>query len=456
MGEKKIRHTCQSCGWEGSKWHGRCPQCSSWNSIVEELQPLSVSGERFSISPKDSVPLPFSKIAADSIQRCPSGLTEFDRVLGGGLTPGAFILLGGDPGIGKSTLLLQVCGRLAQKQKVLYISAEESARQTALRAHRLKVDHPDLLFFSEGSLERILHESQKVKPAVMVVDSIQTIYLDSLPSAPGTVSQVRESAGRLMSYAKSGNVTVFIVGHVTKEGNLAGPRVLEHLVDTVLSFEGDAHYPFRILRSTKNRFGPSNEIAVFEMDDSGLEEVTNPSRVFLREKSEDRIGSSVFTALEGSRPLLCEIQSLTVSSYLSIPRRTALGVDLNRVQMVAAVLDKYMGTELGKQDLFVNLAGGLKITEPASDLAVAVAILSSRYKRPIDRQTCFFGELGLTGELRACRFSRERIKEAEKLGFKEIYLPKSVRAHLKKDPFKIKLNFKDHLEEFSFFKNGPA
>ena len=454
MGEKKIRHVCQNCGWEGSKWHGRCPQCSSWNSIVEELQPLSVSGERFSLSVKDSIPLPFSKIAADLIQRYPSGLAEFDRVLGGGLTPGAFVLLGGDPGIGKSTLLLQVCGRLAQKQKTLYISAEESARQTALRAHRLKMDHSNLLFFSEGSLEKILHQSQKVKPAVLVVDSIQTIYLDSLPSAPGTVSQVRESAGRLMSYAKSSNVAVFIVGHVTKEGSLAGPRVLEHLVDTVLSFEGDAHYPFRILRSTKNRFGPSNEIAVFEMGDSGLEEITNPSRVFLKEKSEDRIGSSVFTAMEGSRPLLCEIQSLTVPSYLSIPRRTALGVDLNRVQMVAAVLDKYMGTELGKRDLFVNLAGGLKITEPASDLAVAVAILSSRYKKPIARQTCFFGELGLTGELRACRFSRERIKEAEKLGFKEIYLPKGVQAHLKKDKFNIKLHFKDHLEEFSFFKTS--
>ena len=456
MEEKKIKHVCQSCGWEGSKWHGRCPQCSSWNSIVEELQSLSVSGKRFSLSTKDSVPLPFSKIATDSLKRYPSGLAEFDRVLGGGLTPGAFVLLGGDPGIGKSTLLLQVCGSLAQKYKTLYISAEESARQTALRAHRLKMDHSNLLFFSEGSLEKILHQSEKNKPEVMVVDSIQTIYLDSLPSAPGTVSQVRESASRLMSYAKSCGIAIFIVGHVTKEGSLAGPRVLEHLVDTVLSFEGDAHYPFRILRSTKNRFGPSNEIAVFEMGDGGLEEITHPSKVFLREKSEDRIGSSVFTAMEGSRPLLCEIQALTVSSYLSIPRRTALGVDLNRVQMVAAVLDKYMGTELGKRDLFVNLAGGLKITEPASDLAVALAILSSRYKKPLHRHTCFFGELGLTGELRACRFSRERVKEAEKLGFQEIYLPRSVQSYLKKDKFKIKLNFKDHLEEFSSFKTTSS
>ena len=452
MAEQKVKYLCQNCGWETYKWHGRCPQCAEWNTLVEES--VSVSGHgRFALrSPKNAVPLPFSKITAEPIRRCPSGLTEFDRVLGGGVTPGAFILLGGDPGIGKSTLLLQVCGRLAKKWKTLYISAEESARQTALRACRLKMDHSNLLFFSEGSLEKILQESQKSRPDFLVVDSIQTVYSGSLPSAPGTVSQVRESAGRLMSYAKSGNVAVFIVGHVTKEGTLAGPRTLEHLVDTVLSFEGDAHYPFRILRSSKNRFGPANEIAVFEMGDGGLEEVTNPSKVFLREKSEDRIGSSVFTAMEGTRPLLCEIQSLTVPSYLSIPRRTALGVDINRVQMVTAVLDKYMGTELGKRDLFVNLTGGLKIMEPASDLAVALAVLSSRYKKPLGRQTCFFGELGLTGELRACRFLRERIKEAEKLGFTEIYLPESARASLRKDVFGIKLNFKDHIEEFSGFK----
>ena len=452
MGERKVRYVCQNCGWEGSKWHGRCPQCFAWNSVVEEPVLTSATGRRrASLHSVGAVPLPFSKITENSISRLPSGLKEFDRVLGGGLVPGAFVLLGGEPGIGKSTLLLQFCGRLAkQGHRILYVSAEESAGQTALRARRLKVDHPELLFFSEGSLEGILHQSQKTRPSLLVVDSIQTVYLDSLPSAPGTVSLVRESAGRLMNHAKAEDRAICVVGHVTKEGGLAGPKTLEHLVDTVLSFEGDSHYSFRILRSVKNRFGPSNEMAVFEMGDSGLEEIPNPSKIFLREKSENRIGSSVFTAMEGSRPLLCEIQSLTVPSYLSIPRRTALGLDPHRVQMVSAVLDKYMGTELGKRDLFVNLAGGLKITEPASDLAVAVAILSSRYKKTLGRRTCFFGELGLTGELRACRFPLERIKEAEKLGFEEMYLPKGVS--LKNRRFKIQLNLKSHIEEFSAFR----
>ena len=254
--EQKVKYLCQNCGWETHKWHGRCPQCAEWNTLTEESVSVSGHGRLALRSSKGAVPLPFSKITAEPVRRCASGMTEFDRVLGGGVAPGAFILLGGDPGIGKSTLLLQVCGRLAQKQKTLYISAEESARQTALRARRLKMDHSNLLFFSEGSLEKILKESQKARPAFLVVDSIQTVYSDSLPSAPGTVSQVRESAARLMSYAKSDNVAVFIVGHVTKEGALAGPRTLEHLVDTVLSFEGDPHYPFRILRSAKKPFRP--------------------------------------------------------------------------------------------------------------------------------------------------------------------------------------------------------
>ena len=307
-----------------------------------------------------------------------------------------------------------------------------------------------MLFLSEASLEEVLRQSQKVKPSVLIVDSIQTVYLNSLTSAPGTVSQVRESAARLMSYAKANNVVVFIVGHVTKDGSLAGPRVLEHLVDTVLSFEGDTNYPFRILRTLKNRFGPSNEMSVFEMSDQGLKEVNNPSRFFLQEKSENRIGSAVFTAMEGSRPLLCEIQALVVLSYLNIPRRTTLGVDSHRVSMVTAVLDKYMGTEFGKRDVFVNLAGGLKITEPAADLTIAMALLSSRYKKNIPNDACFFGEIGLTGELRACRFAKERVQEAERLGFKKVYLPKSLSSVFKNQKLKIELCFKTHLEEFDW------
>ena len=451
--QAKTQYSCQECGWSGSRWNGRCPQCSAWNSLSEELIPSS-NPKRASLSKKLASPLSFSEISASSLSRFLVGIKEFDRVIGGGLVPGSFLLIGGDPGVGKSTLILQVCGGLAaSNKKVLYISAEESAQQTAFRAKRLKIDSPNLLFLSESSLDRILEQTRKTKPSVLIVDSIQTVYLDELSSAPGTVSQVRESASRLMTYAKSHDVTIFIIGHVTKDGNLAGPRVLEHLVDTVLSFEGDPHYPFRILRSQKNRFGPSQELALFDMGEGGLEEVSNPSQFFLREKSEDSVGSIVFSAREGSRSLLCEIQSLTLSTFLPLPRRTTLGLDIQRIHMIAAVLDKYLGTELGKRDLFVNLVGGLKINEPASDLAVAMSILSSRYKKGIDKDSCFFGELGLTGELRACHFARERIQEAEKLGFKNVYLPLGCKAPLKEQKFKIQLHFKKHLTDFEFFKN---
>ena len=448
---EKSFYICQNCAWEGSKWHGRCPQCQSWNSIVEELKPISEKGKRHYIPIKgnNSKPLPFSEIQTQSPETFSSGLKEFDRVIGGGLVPGAFVLLGGSPGVGKSTLLLQICGYISEnKKKVLYISAEENPSQTALRAHRLNIDKPYLLFFSESSLEDILFHAEKEKPSVLIVDSIQTVYLKSLTSAPGTVSQVRECAGLLMNYAKAAGVTVIIVGHVTKDGSLAGPRVLEHLLDTVLSIEGESESQCRILRSSKNRFGPTNEMAVFEMNEEGLKEVSNPSEFFLGERLGEPIGSAVFTAIEGSRPLLCEIQSLVVPSYLAIPRRTCLGLDINRIHLVGAVLDKYLSIDLGKRDLYVNLAGGLKITEPASDLAVAVSILSSRYKKPIDKKSCFFGELGLTGELRSCRFAFERVSEAEKLGFKQVYLPKSLETFFKKKRTKLKLNFKNHIEEF--------
>ena len=449
---KHSLYVCQNCAWEGSKWHGRCPQCQSWNSVTEELKPPTEEGKkpRIRIKGSETRPLPFSKIQAQSQKTFSSNLKEFDKVMGGGIVPGSFVLLGGSPGIGKSTLLLQVCGHISEKQKILYISAEENPSQTALRAHRLNIDKPNLLFFSENSLEDILFHAEKEKPSLLIVDSIQTIYSSSLNSAPGTVSQVRECAGLLMNYAKSSGVTVFIVGHVTKDGSLAGPKVLEHLVDTVLSIEGESESQCRILRSSKNRFGSTNEIAIFEMDEGGLKEVTNPSEFFLGEKLGNPIGSSVFTAIEGSRPLLCEIQSLVVPSYLSIPRRTCLGLDINRIHLIGAVLDKYMNIGLGKRDLYVNLVGGLKITEPASDLAVAVSILSSRYKKALDKKSCFFAELGLTGELRSCRFAMERVNEAKKLGFEQVYLAKNLEPYFKKKKVGVKLQFKNHIEEFKF------
>ena len=450
---KKSSYICQNCAWEGSKWHGRCPQCQSWNSIVEELKTLTEEGKKHHIRIKgeSKKPLPFSEIQSHSLETFSSGLKEFDRVMGGGLTPGAFVLLGGSPGVGKSTLLLQVCGYISEsKKKVLYISAEESPSQTALRARRLNINNPHLLFFGESDLEDILLHAEKEKPSILIVDSIQTVYLNNLTSAPGTVSQVRECAGLLMSYAKTSGVTVIIVGHVTKDGSLAGPMVLEHLVDTVLSIEGESESQCRILRSSKNRFGPTHEMAVFEMNAEGLKEVLNPSEFFLGDRQGETIGSTVFPAIEGSRPLLCEIQSLVVPSYLSIPRRTCLGLDVNRIHLVGAVLDKHMNIDLGKRDLYVNLVGGLKITEPAGDLAIAVSILSSRYKQPIDKKSCFFSEIGLTGELRTCRFAFERVNEAEKLGFKQVYLSKSLEPFFKNKKVRIKLHFKNHIKEFQF------
>ena len=449
---KNSVYICQNCAWEGSKWYGRCPQCQSWNSVIEELKTPIKKNRNYPFS-QNSIqkPVPFSEIKTQFPKSFSTGLKEFDRVMGGGLIPGAFILLGGAPGVGKSTLLLQISGSISEnKKKILYISGEENPSQTALRAKRLNIDKPSLLFFCENSVEDILFHVNKEKPSVLIVDSIQTVYLKSLTSAPGTVSQVRECAGLLMNHAKTSETTVITVGHITKDGSLAGPKVLEHMVDTVLSIEGDSESQYRILRSNKNRFGPNNEMAVFEMNEEGLKEILNPSMFFLGEKTGDCIGSTVFTAIEGNRPLLCEIQSLVIPSYLPIPKRTCVGMDINRIHLVSAVLDKYINLNLGKKDLYVNLVGGLKITEPAGDLAIAVSILSSYYKKPIDRRSCFFSELGLTGELRSCRFASERLNEAEKLGFKKAYLSKSLEPYFKNKKTALKLYFKSHIKEFHF------
>lgn len=380
------------------------------------------------------VPLSSSKESSSGLPpvRTTTGLLELDRVLGGGLVAGSYVLVGGDPGIGKSTLLLQMALGLAREgKKVLYISAEESVDQTRLRAERLGARHEHIFVASESRMDVILNLAETEKPDALIVDSIQTVYMQELTSAPGTVSQVRECAAALMGFAKGPSRTsVFLVGHVTKEGSLAGPRVLEHMVDTVLSFEGDPHYHFRLLRALKNRFGATNELGVFQMASEGLREVANPSQFFLEERGLETIGSAVFAALEGSRPLLCEIQALSSSSHLTMPRRTALGLDVNRVHLLMAVLDKYLDLDFAHSEVFVNVVGGLRLSEPAMDLAITAALLSTYWSFPLAASSCFFGEMGLTGEIRAVAFAEERMREAAKMGFQKFYLPASNKRHM--------------------------
>jgi DNA repair protein RadA/Sms len=366
-----------------------------------------------------------------SIARYSTGLGEFDRVLGGGLVEGSFVLLGGDPGIGKSTLLLQMAGGLAKSNvTVLYISGEESVSQSGLRAQRLGVHSPRVLMASESNLDVIRDLVKKYKPNILVVDSIQTVFLPEIQSAPGSVTQVRECAAQLMGLAKGSNTSVFLIGHVTKEGQIAGPKVLEHMVDTVLSFEGDLSHQFRLLRALKNRFGATHELGVFQMDASGLVQVDNPSELFLEERGSKLIGSAVFASIEGTRPLLCEIQALTTSTPMPMPRRTSLGFDVNRVHLLIAVLNKHLGLKLSQADVFINVVGGLKLIEPAADLAVAAALVSTENGVEVDSKTCFFGEIGLTGEIRAVSFPEARLREAEKLGFTTFVVPASNRKHL--------------------------
>ena len=432
MKTAKTQFVCTECGASSLKWQGQCSHCGNWNCLVEEIVTHSPAYSDI-VKLQTKNPSLLSKQQHKTKKRSSTGIKELDRVLGGGLVSGSYILLGGAPGIGKSTLLLQMAEGLSkQGLKVFYISAEESLEQTSLRAERLYIKNQNNIFMlNETSLKNIFHHIKNIKPHVLIVDSIQTIQLPDISSAPGTVSQVRECAGQLMNFAKNTNTSVFVIGHITKDGQLAGPRLLEHTVDTVLSFNGDPHYPFRLLRALKNRFGAVNEIGVFQMSSEGLKEVSNPSEFFLEERKENLIGSVIFTAMEGSRPLLCEIQALVLRSYLSIPRRTAIGLDINRLHKITAVLDRYLNTGLYQYDIFLNLVGGLKITEPGVDLAIAKALISAKKQEPVDKLSCFFGEVGLTGEIRACTFSEERIKEAQKLGFRKIYLSKSNKKHIK-------------------------
>lgn len=416
-------YICQGCGYQSSKWLGKCPDCSAWNSFAEEVRTKGKGAPSPSMA-AGAAPVPICDVESEQDERLSCGISEFDRVLGGGLVAGSLVLIGGDPGIGKSTILLQVMNHLAHSSgTVLYVSGEESARQTRLRGERLGINAQRLLILAETRLETILARISEVAPRAVVIDSIQTIYAAGLESAPGSVSQVRECAGRLMVAAKRSGVPTFLVGHVTKDGSLAGPRVLEHMVDTVLYFEGDPGHAFRILRAVKNRFGSTNEIGVFEMKGEGLCEVTNPSQLFLSERPLGVSGSTVVTTIEGSRPLLVELQALVTPSSLGVPRRTTLGVDHNRLSLLVAVLDKKVGLHLSGSDIFLNAAGGARLNEPAADLGMVVALASSHLDRVVNPQTVIIGEVGLAGEVRAITQPEARVREAAKLGFTRAIVP---------------------------------
>ncbi len=419
---KKTIYFCQNCGHEAGKWLGQCPACREWNTFVEEKVTASKSVGAREYQELNVVPL--SQVKTEAEERIGTKMEELDRVLGGGIVPGSLILVGGDPGIGKSTLLLQVCQNLTrEKRKVLYISGEESLRQIKLRAQRMGKFTDNLLLLCETNLELIKGVIEREKPEVVVIDSIQTMYSEEVGSAPGSVSQVREATNTLMQLAKGLNITIFIVGHVTKEGTVAGPRVLEHMVDTVLYFEGDRHASYRILRGVKNRFGSTNEIGVFEMRQNGLTEVKNPSEFMLNGRLEDSSGSVVACSMEGTRPILLEIQALVCESNFGMPRRTAAGTDYNRVNLLMAVLEKRIGYRLSNYDAYVNIAGGIKINEPALDLGIAMAIVSSYKNHPVEEGTIIFGEVGLNGEVRAVSMPEQRVAEAKKLGFAKCIMP---------------------------------
>lgn len=421
MPKSKTVFVCQECGYESSGWLGKCPACMQWNTFVEELQE---NASRETPAQVGAIkPVSLGDIRSGDEDRSLTGMKELDRVLGGGVVKGSLILVGGDPGIGKSTLLLQICNTINSGSKILYVSGEESVGQLKLRADRLKVKRADLFIVSASNYESIAALVAVEKPGLVIIDSIQTMYTDTITSAPGSVSQVREVTAALMKLAKSSGITVMIVGHVTKEGAIAGPRVLEHMVDTVLYFEGDRHLSFRILRAVKNRFGSTNEIGIFEMRDSGLAEVSNPSEMMLSGRPGNVPGSVVVSSLEGTRPMLIEIQSLVCATNFGVPRRMATGIDYNRLTMLMAVLEKRVGLQLNNFDAYVNVVGGIRLDEPACDLGIAAAVASSFRNVPVNAGTVLVGEIGLTGEVRAVGQIDKRISEAMRLGFKSLIIP---------------------------------
>ncbi len=423
--EKSV-FVCQSCGHQSLKWMGKCPECGQWDAFAEEFQrPRQTVRE--GISAFSTEPVSIDSVSADDVERFSTRIAEFDRVLGGGLVPGSLVLIGGDPGIGKSTLMLQALHGLAMdRRRVLYVSGEESVIQMSLRSRRLGTVSPEILVVSEIDMNAVLSMTESVRPDVLVVDSVQTMFNPEIASAPGSVSQVRETAVRLMLTAKRTGIPIFVVGHVTKEGAIAGPRLLEHMVDTVLYFEGDRNHVYRILRAVKNRFGSTNEIGVFEMKEQGLAEVANPSAAFLSERPAGSPGSVVTASLEGTRPILVELQSLVSPSYLANPRRTVLGLDSNRVALLVAVMEKKLGMALMGLDIFMNVAGGVRVDEPAVDLGIVTAVASGFLDVPIPAETVVLGEVGLTGEVRAVGQAEARVAEARKMGFSRCLLPRTT------------------------------
>ena len=427
MAKAKTIYSCTECGGQSPKWQGQCPHCGEWNTLVESVaEALPAAGKnRYSALAASGQLQQLAQVEASEVSRTPTGIAEFDRVLGGGLVDGGVVLIGGDPGIGKSTLLLQALAHLSTNRKVLYVSGEESAQQIALRAKRLDLNAREVHLLPEIQLEKIQAVVSRERPDVVVIDSIQTVYSEQLTSAPGSVAQVRECAAQLTRQAKSSGVTIILVGHVTKEGALAGPRVLEHIVDTVLYFEGDTHSSFRLIRAFKNRFGAVNELGVFAMTEKGLREVSNPSALFLSQHGAQVPGSCVMVTQEGTRPLLVEIQALLDDAHSPSPRRLSLGLEQNRLAMLLAVLHRHAGIACFDQDVFINAVGGVKITEPGADLAVLLAIVSSLKNKPLPEKMAVFGEVGLAGEVRPVQRGQERLKEAAKLGFTHAIIPKA-------------------------------
>ncbi len=451
MAKKQIVFSCQNCGYQSAKWLGRCPDCATWNAFAEEVKLNTSASNRFTepgFFSLSSEAQTIDQIHHLKIDRISTKNPELDRLLGGGIVPSSLTLLGGDPGVGKSTLTLQVLGTLAQNYPVLYVSGEESASQIKLRAERLGIRSGQLYVLSENNLQKVLETVEKIKPILLIVDSIQTVFLPEFESAPGSLTQVRECAGKLLYLSKSKNVSTWLVGHMTKEGMIAGPKVLEHLVDTVLYFEGDKGQAFRLLRTTKNRFGSTNEVGVFEMAHTGLLPVENPSSLFLSHSAESGPGSSIVSSLEGTRPFLVEVQALVSHSNLSMPRRVTLGVESNRLALILAILEKIVGLSFGTEDIFVNVVGGLRLTEPGVDLGLAAALASSLKGIPIPKGTVFIGELGLGGEIRPVGQTELRLLEIERLGFKRVVLPPSrEKPSSKKLEFILARNISEALEK---------
>jgi DNA repair protein RadA/Sms len=436
MAKNKTVFFCKECGYESTKWIGQCPGCKQWNTFVEE--PVIKKSSRTGLPQTKIEPELLSQVETVDDQRIVTGIGELDRVLGGGIVIGSLVLVGGDPGIGKSTLLLQMCRDLSAKQnKILYISGEESLKQIKMRADRLGSFQGELLLLSETNLDTIEESIRKHLPEIVIIDSIQTMFKEEIGAAPGSVSQVRETTGTLLRLAKGMGISIFIVGHVTKEGVVAGPRVLEHMVDTVLYFEGENMASYRILRAVKNRFGSTNEIGVFEMRDKGLVEVSNPSEFMLQGKPEDEPGSVVAASLEGTRTILVEVQALVCQTNFNMPRRTAAGTDYNRVNLLMAVLEKRLGIQMSGMDAYINVAGGMKINEPALDLAIIIAILSSYKNKALDSKTIVFGEVGLTGEVRAVNLVEQRVIEAAKMGYNVCILPQVNKENMKNAGIKL-------------------